>query len=46
MGKNNDSQEFPASYQQEGIWFHALKFGSAYWNYTEIKCFKGEVNSS
>ena len=45
MGKNNDSQEFPASYQQEGIWFHALKFGSAYWNYTEIKCFKGELDT-
>lgn len=45
MENNDYPQEIPASYQQEGIWFHALRFGSSYWNYTEIKCFKGELDT-
>ncbi|MEO5563015.1 MAG: amino acid adenylation domain-containing protein [Chitinophagaceae bacterium] len=35
---------FPASPEQEGVWFHAKKIGTAYWNFVERKSFKGSFD--
>ena len=35
---------YPASSQQEGVWYHALKAGTAYWNFIEIQCYEGELD--
>ncbi len=36
---------FPASFQQEGVWFHALSNGStSYWNFTEHKSCNESIN--
>jgi amino acid adenylation domain-containing protein len=40
-----DKRLLPASPQQEGVWFHALTSGTAYWNFVEIKCFKGVLRT-
>lgn len=35
---------FPASPEQEGVWFHALKSGTSYWNFVQKKCFEGSLD--
>jgi amino acid adenylation domain-containing protein/non-ribosomal peptide synthase protein (TIGR01720 family) len=34
----------PASPQQEGVWFHALNSGSAYWNFIQKRSFRGALD--
>ncbi|TRX60217.1 amino acid adenylation domain-containing protein [Fulvivirga sp. M361] len=36
---------YPASSQQEGVWYHAFKAGTAYWNFIEIQFYEGELDS-
>ena len=35
---------FPASLQQQGIWFHAMTHDASYWNVIDFRVFKGNVN--
>jgi len=35
----------PASVQQEGVWFHAIKSGAAYWNFLQSRCYKGHLDT-
>lgn len=34
----------PATPQQEGIWFHAIKHNTAFWNLVHVKPYKGVLN--
>ncbi|HTI10110.1 MAG TPA: amino acid adenylation domain-containing protein [Puia sp.] len=34
----------PATPQQDSIWFHATLNGTSYWNFCDLKCFKGIVD--
>lgn len=34
----------PATPQQEGIWFHAIKHNTAFWNLVRVKPYKGVLN--
>jgi hypothetical protein len=40
----NRKNIFPASFQQEGIWFHAASQGTAYWNFVQIRAFTGYLD--
>lgn len=35
---------FPATRQQEGVWFHSIKNTTAYWNFVSVKSFSGKVH--
>ena len=34
----------PATCQQEGVWFHAQIHGASYWNFFEMKAYKGHLS--
>jgi len=36
----------PPCPQQEGIWFHALRHGTSFWNYINVKQYKGTLDLS
>lgn len=35
---------FPASSNQQAVWFHSQKFGTSYWNILDIKTYKGRLD--
>jgi len=45
LGSENSDLLIPVSRQQEGVWFHSLKEGTAYWNYIEVKAFAGVLDA-
>ncbi|WP_255763373.1 amino acid adenylation domain-containing protein [Fulvivirga maritima] len=48
MYTNNYSQNhlFPATNQQEGIWFHAFTVAPSYWNFIEMRGYDGNIDSN
>ena len=40
---SRSKKTYPASSQQEGIWYHALSHGASTWNIIDIKSFEGDV---
>ncbi|MEH6309119.1 amino acid adenylation domain-containing protein, partial [Olivibacter sp. CPCC 100613] len=45
MKDNNPKRIFPCSLQQEGVWFHAAKYGVSYWNFIDYKIFEGLLDT-
>jgi hypothetical protein len=42
----NTVKIFPASSNQQGVWFHSQKYGTSYWNLINIKSYKGDLDFS
>ncbi len=40
---SRSKKTYPASSQQEGVWYHALSHGASTWNIIDIKSFEGDV---